>query len=194
MIDPWNRVVADDDIRSYRSALESLFSVLPSDMDRRPAIVIIHHLRKRKGDHKRGRDLLEELAGSYSIGSAARCVYIMQPATPDPEDNRVVWTCAKSNDGLQGAPSAWFREDGGFVSDPDFDMDEFFEGAESGRKVVTARVTKDAIGAGNVAKSEFVSRMRAAGFEKSAAYSSLIRFDQVVEDSSGKLWWRDDSA
>ena len=193
VLDPWNRVCGDDDIRSYRKSLETLFSVLPADMEKRPALVIVHHLRKRKGDHRKGRDLLEELAGSYSIGSAARCVYVMQPATPDPEDNRVVWTCAKSNDGLQGAPSAWFREDGGFVCDPGFDMEDFLAGAEPGRKVITAEVVESTIGGGDVTKSEFVGRMKIAGFEKSAAYAALKRFDQAVEDSGGKLWWQNDS-
>ena len=190
-IDPWNRVAQDDNIKDYRKALELIHSVLPADPGKRPAQVINCHLRKRKGDSKkRGRDLLEELAGSHFVGSAARTVYVLEPASPDQEDDRVVWTCAKCNDGIAGAPTAWHRESHGFTPCPEFDLDEYLSGGETERRRISENDVRDAIGAGGVRRAQVVSRMKSAGWAPSTAYAALKTFeDLITEDTKGELWW-----
>lgn len=125
-IDPWNRCVLDDKAKDYRVILDAVYEVLPEG-PHKPAIVIIHHLRKQNaGDtqRRRGRDLLNELSGSYVIGSASRVTFILEPATADGEDDRVLFTCAKNNNGEMGKPSAWHRKNGLFVPCEDFDWEE----------------------------------------------------------------------
>jgi hypothetical protein len=123
-IDPWNRCVADDKAKDYREILDSVFAILPEG-PLKPAIIIIHHLRKPSGsdnNRRRGRELLHELSGSYVIGSASRVAFILEPATPDGDDDRVLFTCAKNNNGDMGAPSAWHRRNGLFDACTDFDF------------------------------------------------------------------------
>ena len=69
-----------------------------------PAIIIVHHFKKADGSEgQRGRSLMEKLAGSYKLGSAARCVLGMVHASDETEEDRIVWACAKNNDGELGA-------------------------------------------------------------------------------------------
>jgi hypothetical protein len=46
---------------------------------------------------------------SYVLGSIPRTVFVLQSASDDPEEDRVVWTCCKNNDGELGQRSAWQR-------------------------------------------------------------------------------------
>ena len=194
VVDPWNAVVRKDDIQAFRDALERIYSVLPAETERRPCLAIVHHLRKRKGDPKRGRELLEELSGSYSIAAAARSAFVLQAATADQEDARVVLTCCKNNDGAPGPSTAWYREGDGFSACEDFDLDEFFEGSAESRRSISADVMRRALGNGGIRKGEFVSRMKLEGFERSASYGALNRFEQVEEDSKGLVYWKEPSA
>jgi hypothetical protein len=61
--------------------------------------------KPRTEERANGRALLNLLAGSYVIGSVPRAVFIMQAASDDTEDKRIVWTCCKNNDGELGARS-----------------------------------------------------------------------------------------
>ena len=92
------------------------------------------YLRKQdSGDgRKKGRDLLPELSGSGMIGSVARSVFVLEPASPDANDDTVVWTCAKNNDGREGCSTAWYRRNGLFEPAEEFDLDEFFAGEAGG--------------------------------------------------------------
>jgi hypothetical protein len=38
-----------------------------------------------------------------------RCVFVMQSASDDVAEDRIVWTCCKNNDGELGDRSAWIR-------------------------------------------------------------------------------------
>ena len=81
---------------------------------------------KPKSDERHsGRALLNLLSGSYVLGSVPRCVWIMQAATDDTEDERIVWTCCKNNDGELGGRSAWTRQNGLFAPIRDFEWDDF---------------------------------------------------------------------
>lgn len=193
--DPWNRIVQDDKQKDYRAAIDWLMELLPDAIEERPALVVVSHLRKRSGGEgrKRGRDLLPELSGSGMIGSAARSVFILEPASPDPADNRLVWTVAKNNDGHEGASSAWLRRNGLFDPCEDFDFEEFFSGAEMGREKITAADIKEAIGGGIVRKKAAKRLQEMTGCGQSAAYAAVNtngRFGHLIDETpDGLLAW-----
>ena len=84
------------------------------------------HTRKPKADERHsGRALLNLLAGSCVLGSVPRTVFVMQAASDDVTDDRVVWTCCKNNDGELGYRSAWERHNGLFAPVELFDFDAF---------------------------------------------------------------------
>jgi hypothetical protein len=115
ILDPRNRLARDDKAKDYGQAFDDLLAILPTGDDA-PALGIVAHTRKPRSDERtNGRALLNLLAGSYVIGSVPRTVFVMQAATDDTEDNRIVWTCCKNNDGELGARSAWERRNGLFV-------------------------------------------------------------------------------
>jgi hypothetical protein len=61
-----------------------------------------------------------EAGASYVLESKPRCVLVMQPASDDTEDARVVMTPVKNNDGEYGPRKAvWFEPL------PDFNFEEF---------------------------------------------------------------------
>jgi hypothetical protein len=86
-----------------------------------------NHLRKPKSEDKhRGRSLAYLMTGSNLIFSVPRSAFILQRASDDIEDNRVVVTTVKNNDGQEfGRRTAWERQNGGFVAVEDFDWDEY---------------------------------------------------------------------
>jgi hypothetical protein len=86
---------------------------------------VAHTRKPRSEERANGRALLNLLAGSYLIGSVPRSVFIMQAASDEPTDNRVVWTCCKNNDGAMGERSVWERGNGLFTRVADFDWDTF---------------------------------------------------------------------
>lgn len=199
VIDPWNRTADGDKQADYRAALESVFECLPVAMHERPAILVVHHMRKKGSDstRKRGRDLLHELAGSYTIGSSARCVFALEPASSDLEDQTVVFTCCKNNDGEEGVPSAWIRRNGLFDEQLNFDMDAFLSdegGAQRGKQVSFLSIANALRGMNGETKSQAVERLvKAKVCEKSKGYQILKQYpDHIIEDDKAKLWWKED--
>ena len=199
IIDPFNRVAEGDKLADYRAAIHWIESCLPEELRERPAVVLVHHLRKRSTDpangRAHGRDLLQEVAGSYQIGSTARCAFVLEAASSDTTDNTVVLTCCKNNDGLEGTVSAWYRCNGLFEPHADFDMEAFLEGSAKPftKKtripfMVLAKALRGMLGA---SRQEAVARLVDAGAcEKSRAYA-LIRMmpEHIVEDEKGKFSW-----
>jgi hypothetical protein len=125
-VDPWNATSPDDKIRDYRETLDLICEVLNIHSENGPALGIAAHTRKPViGERASGRALLNLVAGSYLLGSAARCVFIMQSASDRVDETRVVWTCCKNNDGALGPRSVWERKNELFVPIRDFDWEEF---------------------------------------------------------------------
>ena len=125
IVDPWNAASRDEKARNYQDTFNLIRQVIPAG-DEAPAIVIVAHTRKPQSDERvSGRALLNLLAGSYVLGSVPRTVFVMQAASDDVTDERVVWTCCKNNDGELGKRSAWKRCNGLFSPVIDFDWDEF---------------------------------------------------------------------
>ncbi|WP_367873322.1 AAA family ATPase [Luteolibacter sp. Populi] len=198
IIDPWNRAADGDKQADYRGALDAVFECLPEAMDDKPALLVIHHMRKKSGDatRKQGRELLHELAGSYQIGSAARCVFALEAASNDTTDDGVVLTCCKNNDGTEGAPSAWLRRNGLFQAHPDFDMDGFLGGepVSRGKRLPFEDIARALRGMAGETRGAAAGRLVAAGIcERSRAYQILKQLDaNIEEDTQGRLYWRED--
>ena len=101
-IDPWNAVARDDKQKDYRETFDLVRDVIPSG-DESPAIGIAAHTRKPlPNERASGRTLLNLLSGSHVLASVPRTVWVMQHATDDVGENRVVVTCCKNNDGELG--------------------------------------------------------------------------------------------
>jgi hypothetical protein len=137
--DPWNAAAREQDSREYLDTFDAFKSVLPLGDDA-PALSIVAHTRKPKTDERAsGRGLLNLLAGSYVLGSVPRTAFVMQAATDDTTDRRVVFTCCKNNDGQLGPRSAWECRNGLFVPVTDFDWAVFDAAGKTGVKAETLR-------------------------------------------------------
>ncbi len=195
LIDPWNAVSGDDKARDYLETFELIRSVIPAGDDG-PALGIIAHTRKPKSDERAsGRGLINLLAGSYVLASVPRSVFVLQPASDQPEDNRVVFTCCKNNDGEMGAPSAWTRQNGLFAPVAGFAWEEFHAAAPARRTITSEHVSKALKhGKGPVLLSEAKQQlMEMTGAGQSAAYEALNldgRYGVFLRSAgTGRLQW-----
>lgn len=198
VIDPWNRAVPDDKARDFRETLNAVQSCLPEGPDK-PAVVIIHHVRKSmSGDGRKiGRDLLNEISGSYVIGSACRSAFILEPASPDPEDTRVIFTCAKNNNGEMGPSTAWHRQNGLFAECEGFNFEEWREGGKPSRRSVVeladlAEIFKN--GSLMLSKSQAAKALQEeTGISRAGAYAALNadgRFAEHLSEAGGFINFR----
>lgn len=196
LLDPWNAAARDDKVKDYLETFKLVRSVIPAGDDA-PALGIVAHTHKPKSDERTsGRALLNLLAGSYVLGSVPRCVFIMQAASDDPEDGRVIWTCCKNNDGEMGERSVWARANGLFGPVGDFDWDEF-DNPNKSERVTIAEGDLETVfehGAKQLTKSEARDALRElTGAGRSAAYAALDskgRFASRLSESNGILSWK----
>ncbi len=196
ILDPWNAAARDEKAREYLETFELIRSVLPTG-DEAPAIGIVAHTRKPRADERAtGRALLNLLAGSYVLGSVPRTVFVMQTASDDTEDNRIVWTCCKNNDGELGARSAWERRNGLFASVSEFDWDTFENPNKDDRVTITADdlATVFENGEKQLTKADAVRALQTlteAG--RTACYNVLRpdgRFTKQLRETDGLLSWK----
>lgn len=193
VLDPWNSVALDDKQRDYLEAFRSIRAVIPAG-ETSPALVIVAHTRKPKKTERRptGRELLHELAGSYGLGSVPRTVFIMQHATPDTEDNRVVWTCCKANDARQlGGRSAWLRGNGLFQPVRDFDWKEFDMPATERAGITETDVAEVFENGRELSRKLAVEELaERTGCKPSACYGALTKFAKRLHERNGLLRWK----
>lgn len=134
VVDPWNDVSSEEGQKDYKEALLNIQACFRGA--KMPAVVIVAHLRKRgrddNGKRKSGRELLHELSGSLALGSTSRTVVVVQAASSDMEDARVICEVAKANNvkpewfsDYGGSRSAWKRANGAFESIKEFDWNEY---------------------------------------------------------------------
>lgn len=132
VLDPFNSVARDQEQKTYLDTIDLIRSVLPLHT----SLVIVAHTRKPKSDERSvGRSLMNIIAGSHVLVTIPRSVFVLQYASDDPEDDEVVWTCCKNNDGELGARTAWKRKTGLFLPVPNFDW-ATFDGADKDKRVV----------------------------------------------------------
>lgn len=135
--------------------------------------------------------MLHTLAGSYVLGSLARSAFVIQPATDEPADDRVVWTCCKNNDGELGSPSVWQRQNGIFTPFDDFDWDEFNSSGEKRRGITEEDLAKLFDGRELTRKHAVSELMEQTGCKQAAAYNAFKRFQsRFDEDEDGLLAWK----
>jgi hypothetical protein len=194
--DPWNAAARDEKAREYLETFDALRSVLPPGDDA-PALGIVAHTRKPKTDERAsGRALLNLLAGSYVLGSVPRTVFVMQPASDDTTDNRIVWTCCKNNDGELGERSAWERRNGLFAPVSEFDWDTFDNPHRDDRVTITADDLRDILenGEKQLTRPEAVKALQTlTGAGRTACYDALRldgRFAKQLRESNGLLSWK----
>ncbi len=194
IFDPWNAAAYEQDSRQYLDTFDALKSVLPLGDDA-PALGIVAHTRKPKTDERAsGRGLLNLLAGSYVLGSVPRTVFVMQPASDDTTDNRIVWTCAKNNDGALGARSAWERCNSLFEPVAAFDWESFDAPEKDRRTVITEADVQAIFENGALTKTE----AREALEERTGASRASIfrvlhpkgRFAKHLKFQKGKVDWQ----
>lgn len=194
IIDPWVAAVRDDKQRDYLETFNIIRAVIPSG-DCSPALGIVAHTRKPKTDERAtGRSLLNLLAGSYVLGSVPRTVFIIQPASDDPTDDRVVWTCCKNNDGELGAPSVWRRRNGLFEQVDDFDWVKFGIAAPVRRTIAEADIARMFnAGKHTLPRKEAVKKlMEMTACGHSACYNALKldgKFSSRLREEEGMLAW-----
>ena len=192
IIDPWNAATADEKAGSYLAAFDALRAIIPAGDDQ-PALGIIAHTRKPRADERAaGRGLLNLLAGSYVLGSVPRSVFIMQAASDDTTDARIVWTCAKNNDGELGARSAWERRNGLFVPVAGFDWETFDNRADGHRKArIADEDVVEAFDGGLRSRKELAQRLAdATGASRATCYrkiDALIAAGAIADAGNGLL-------
>ena len=192
--DPWNAAAREQDSREYLDTFDALKSVLPLGDDA-PALGIVAHTRKPRADERAsGRALLNLLAGSYVLGSVPRTVFVMQPASDDTTDNRIVWTCCKNNDGELGARSAWERSNGLFAPVIDFDWQTFDAPNSDRRQTITETDVAEVFADGPLSKTEAAKRLQeSTGASKATAYRALDlngRFRKHLRLENGLWMWK----
>ena len=192
ILDPFNRLARDDKAKDYAQAFEDLLAVLPNGDDA-PALGIVAHTRKPRAEERaNGRALLNLLAGSYVIGSVPRAVFIMQAASDDTTDSRIVWTCCKNNDGELGKRSSWERRNGLFVPVQDFDWKTFDGDGEKRRAVILDDLdTLFEGGKKQLARNTAVEQLiQLTGLGKTACYQALKvggKFSSQLNEKDGLL-------
>jgi AAA domain len=192
IFDPWNAASRDEKAKSMLETFEWIRSVIPAG-DSGPAIGIVAHTRKpQAGERSSGRALLNLLAGSYVLGSVPRCVFVMQSASDDVTDNRIVWTCCKNNDGELGKRSVWERRNGLFTPVHEFDWDAF-DNPEREKREITASLMAEIFGDAELSKKDAVAAIVERGFKQAAAYRALEtngRFkENLFTTKKGTLKW-----
>jgi hypothetical protein len=136
-IDHWADVAREEGQADYLTALENIYAALPSG-DAQPTLAVVAHLRKQRGGEfwrpKSGRQLLDELSGSFVIGAKARTVFVLQPVTMELSDTRIVFDCAKCSNAIPHDRSAWDRCAGEFQPLDHFDFEAWLNPPEEGAR------------------------------------------------------------
>lgn len=200
VIDNMTDVAKADSREDFIEALDSIRASLPVH-PHTPAIILLAHLRKARGGEqwrpKRGRELLDELSGSFALGAKARTAFVLQPASSDHDDDRVIFDCGKSNNDVPLPMSCWFRRNGEFQPCPDFDFDQWLSGDDAGRKVISEAMMADLFRKHGPAieKPDMVKLLtQAEGFSQATAYRALRldgKFaDHLWETPMGLLAWK----
>jgi KaiC/GvpD/RAD55 family RecA-like ATPase len=194
IFDPWNSIVGDDKQSDYLKAFNLIRSVIPVS-DTGAAIVIVAHTRKPRDEEKAtGRDLMNLLSGSHVLVSVPRSVFVMFSESPEVDDDNIVWTCCKNNDGIMNAPTVWSRSHLPFEYVGEYDPKE-----QTGKKRIT--ITIDDVKKvlqlmpGTLPRKQLVLILKKQTTASPAAcYAALNpegKFKDHIEENDGLLKWRD---
>jgi hypothetical protein len=183
-VDPWNQCVKDSMEKDYWEGFERLRSCLPAGDDC-PALGIVAHTRKpRMGERASGRSLLNLLSGSYVLTSVPRAVFVIQPASDDTEDRRIVFTNCKNNDGELSKRSVWERRNGLFAPVKEFNWEEFDSGGKPPRKEVTEAHIRQVFQNGN---AKMLLKAAAEKLQETADVGRTVAYEALKPD--GEFGW-----
>ena len=123
----------------------------------------------------------------------------MEAASDDGEDNRIVLSCTKkNNDGHLPPQSAWYRENGIFLSCPNFDMEEFHKATSSKPAPICIKHIRKLFNSGQTRldKGRAVDElMEITGKRKSSCFNALDvnagKFSAYLEEIGGLIEWRE---
>lgn len=132
-IDPWSHVQVEDSSKDVSEKLAEIRSCFPAG-DAAPALLICAHTKKPRTEGiKRGRALVNEIAGSVTLSNTARTAYVLLPFSDDQDDHRVLWSIVKCNNGPLYTDTVWHRKVGTFFEhDGQTDPSEFWRRDEPG--------------------------------------------------------------
>jgi len=192
--DPLNAIAREQDSAEYLTTFDALKSVFPFGDDA-PSLGVVCHTRKPKPDERAsGRALLNMLAGSYVLGSVPRTAFVMQAASDDTTDNRIVWTCCKNNDGDLGTRSAWERRNGLFAAVTDFDWDTFDAPEKDKRELITETDVRGLFGNGALTITEAKKQLHSnTGAHPVTCYRALKpdgRFAKHLRFEGERINWK----
>jgi replicative DNA helicase len=195
IIDPWSDVVRDEKFSDYQEGLENVLASLPGG-EGRPAMVIVAHLKKSVLGEKRmmGRQLMGQVSGSMRLMQKARTAFMLQPASDDTSDDRVVFDCGKSNNDQPLPMSAWHRCNGNFLICSDFDFEEWSNPSEEKGKSITQEVMQELFNGGRrAAKKVLVEELKGKGYSQPTAYRALdlkLKFKDFLTEMDGLISWK----
>ena len=177
VLDPFSSVTEEDTKAEFRRVLVMIRRFLHA-IDPTIALMIVTHNNKPRGETQRGRGLMHSVTGSLVLTSMARTVFSIMPASDDTDDERVVFTVSKCNNGKAPPDTAWIRGNGVFKQVSNFDFEEFYKG--NGGKKKEPKVTEEIIrelfdyGSRMLSRKEAVDElMRISGCGQNLAYESL---------------------
>jgi len=105
---------------------------------------------------------------------------VLQPASDNVLDNRVVVTCCKNSDGDLGDRSVWVRDNGQWQSSPGFDWDEWDNAdgkkGKGGKGSITEQAMRIVFNEGHksLTSAEFLEATeKLTGMAKSSCYNAL---------------------
>jgi hypothetical protein len=192
IIDPWNSVARDQEQVTYLETFQIIRSVLPPDT----ILGILAHTRKpQKDERASGRSLMHVLAGSHVLSSVPRTIFVMQHASDDVEEDTVVWTCCKNNDGEPGKRTAHRRHPSGiFEPVTTFDWTEFDSSEKDKRVLITREMVEETFEGGEMLLPLARDRLfELSGATKSSCYRALSktgRFEDNLVFNGKKINWR----
>jgi hypothetical protein len=134
LLDPWNAVARDDKTKDYLETFDTIRSVIPAGEDGAALGIFAHTRKPLPNERANGRALLNLLAGSYVLASVPRCVFVLQSASDDVMEDRVVVTCCKNNNGELGHRGVYTRENGQWPKVEGFDWEAWDHGDKKGEK------------------------------------------------------------
>lgn len=198
VLDPWNAVTRDDKQKDYLETFDIIRRVFPAGDDGCSILILPHTRKPLPGERANGRALLNLLAGSYSLGSVPRTAFILQHASDDVTETRVVLTCCKNNDGQLGHRSVWLRKNGLFQPITNFNWDNW---DNPNSKQANSGISQEAVaavfenGLKRLSKNEAAGQLQAiTKRSKSAAYNALDLYGRFGEhfdyDKKTKLYSR----
>jgi hypothetical protein len=187
VLDPWNSVTRDDRAKDFLETFDIIRQVFPPG-ESGPALVILPHTRKPlPNERANGRALLNLLAGSYVLGSVPRTVFVMQHASDDVTEERIVFTCCKNNDGELGKRSVWIRKNGLFEPVHDFDWKGWDQGEKEEAFPLQTIVEIVEENGGSLRRTKIAKEITERGVSRATAYRRIEEAEKsgLISHQSG---------